>query len=183
MESSIDSPKESCVGINSAKSERAVGRPTNTRARSRTTASASSAIAQVKRSPLRKTWPSPSWFFSKDCAGSIQGRTCCQPAAPSDWPTAADPAGSRVAQADRRIVSGNAPLPNIGHTVPGWLPFRTNVRQPSHRSPTKPAARLAGRRPDSTRHKERLISYRYAVWSGPPRASARDTGALVSAAK
>jgi hypothetical protein len=48
-----------------------------TRARSKTAASASNDLLQVKRKLFKNTAPRPSWFFSYDWAGSIQGRTCC----------------------------------------------------------------------------------------------------------
>ncbi len=48
-----------------------------TRARSNTAASASNDALQVKRKLFKNTAPRPSWFFSYDWAGSIQGRTCC----------------------------------------------------------------------------------------------------------
>jgi hypothetical protein len=47
------------------------------RVRSNTAASANSAIVQVNRRLLKNTSPKPNWFFTKDCAGSIHGRTCC----------------------------------------------------------------------------------------------------------
>ena len=33
-------------------------------------------ICQVRRRLLKNICPKPNWFFSKDCAGSIHGRTC-----------------------------------------------------------------------------------------------------------
>jgi hypothetical protein len=40
-------------------------------------ASASNAMHHVNLRLLKNICPNPSWFFSYDWAGSIQGRTCC----------------------------------------------------------------------------------------------------------
>lgn len=81
LEASVFSSSKSCAGIRPASSCRGQGLSNRTLARNNTAASASSDIVQVNRRLLKKMLPSPSWFFSKDCAGSIQGRTwrntCC----------------------------------------------------------------------------------------------------------
>ena len=147
---SVSSLSVSCMGIKSASRRREGGRSSSTRARSNRAASASNAIVQVNRKLLRNTSPKPSWFFSKDCAGSIHGRTCCNRCcarrlAGGHWPNSvsgclgryANCRGQCGASQQRAHSSGSAPTPN-------------QCSPAGARSPTKSTVRPARRRPDAT---------------------------------
>ena len=101
------------------------GRPNNARVRNNTAASASSDIIQVNRRLLKNIAPKPSWFFSKDWAGSIHGRTRCNTCRPSRLPKGRRPSkvscsagrwancrGQRAASQQQPHNSGSAPTPN-----------------------------------------------------------------------
>ncbi len=126
-------------------SGRVTGRPNNARARSTTTASASSAITQVNRRRLQNTSLNPSGFFSKAGAGSIHGRTCCNTCCAHRLAAATSPATARAARVDTPIAAGRCPTAaaefRFGPDAKPVSPSPTIVAQPRQRF-----ARRAGRR-------------------------------------
>ena len=135
-----------CCGASSHSSARSLTGACNSAcARNNTAASASNAMHHVNLKLLKNICPNPSWFFSYDCAGSIQGRTCCN----NRWRPACSgakvPARSHELQARRRTGADRCwPASNSGTIGPVVL-LQTNADRPALRSRAIPKIGLARR--------------------------------------
>ena len=69
-------PNSNWLGASPANSEVSCGASSQTIVRNNAALSAHKLICHVRRRLLKNICPKPNWFFSKDWAGSIQGRTC-----------------------------------------------------------------------------------------------------------